>query len=307
MRPSSKPPRGAPPERLRVAALQYFIRPVDTFEQFSDQVASLVDTAVDYGCQLMVFPEYFTVQLLTLGDVKRPMPEQIRDLARQEPRFVELMSGLARRSGLYIAAGTMPAPVNGGERVCNQGYLFGPGGEHGVQPKLHMTRFEDEEWMIRAGIGLKIFDTALGRLALTICYDVEFPELARVAAREGVNMLLAPSCTDERQGYLRVRYCAQARAIENQIYVILASTVGSLPMVPAVSLNYGQAAILTPSDFPFSRDGILAEGVPNQESMIIGELNLKVLEQSRADGTVLPLRDSVSTATVASHTEVISL
>ncbi len=295
------------PERVRVAALQYFVRPVSTFEQFGDQVDALVDTAHDYGCHLLVFPEYFTVQLLTLGNVKRPIQEQIRDLAHQVPRFIELMSGLAKRSGLYIAAGTIPVMEDGDERVYNQCFFFGPDGRHGVQRKLHMTRFETEDWGVRGGRGLTLFDTHLGKVAITICYDVEFPELARVAARKGASLLLVPSCTDERQGYLRVRYCAQARAIENQIFVVQASTVGSLPMVPAVSLNFGQATILTPSDFAFSRDGILAEGVPNQESMVIGELNMRTIVESREMGTVLPLRDSESTADVSSHLEVVNL
>ncbi len=147
-------------------------------------------------------------------------------------------------------------------------------------------------------------ETNFGRVAITICYDVEFPELARVAAREGATVLLVPSCTDDRQGFLRVRYCAQARAVENQMYVIHSSTVGSLPMVPAVSLNYGQASILTPSDFPFSRDGILAEGLPNQETMVIGELNLGTLIEARESGTVLPLRDSVASAEVKKVVEI---
>src|SRR5690606_25411464 len=124
----------------------------------------------------------------------------------------------------------------------------------------HMTRFEREEWIVSARDCLKVIETSFGKVAITICYDVEFPELARAAARQGAQILLVPSCTDDRQGFLRVRYCAHSRAIENQMYVIQSSTVGSLPNVPAVSLNYGQAAILTPSDFPFSRDGILAEG-----------------------------------------------
>jgi predicted amidohydrolase len=185
--------------------------------------------------------------------------------------------------------------------------LFAPSGQHGIQRKLHMTRFEAEEWFVSPGTHLRVFETDIGRLAVNVCYDVEFPELARAAARLGAYILVAPSCTDDRQGYLRVRYCAQARAIENQLYVIQSCTVGSLPMVPAVSLNYGQAAILTPSDFSFSRDGILAEGVPNQESMVIGELNLTTIQETRASGTVLPLRDSRTTAEVVAHTEVIKL
>ena len=170
-----------------------------------------------------------------------------------------------------------------------------------------MTRFETEEWKVSPGTRLRVFDTELGRLAITICYDVEFPELARAAARKGALLLIVPSCTDDRQGFLRVRYCAQARAIENQVFVIQSSTVGSLPVVPAVSLNFGQASILTPSDFQFSRDGILAEGIPNQESMVIGELNLKTLQESRTEGTVLPLRDSSTTAEVVSTLEEVSV
>ena len=290
-------------DRIRVASLQYFIRPVQTFDQFRDQVEALVGTAVDNRCHLLVFPEYFTVQLLTLGNVKRPINEQIRDLARQVPRFTEFMSGLAKKGRIYIIAGTIPAIDEGSEAVHNQCFLFGPSGGAGIQRKLHMTRFETEEWKVSPGTRLRVFETELGRLAVTICYDVEFPELARAAARKGALLLIVPSCTDDRQGFLRVRYCAQARAIENQLYVIQSSTVGSLPVVPAVSLNFGQASILTPSDFQFSRDGILAEGIPNQESMVIGELNLKTLQESRTEGTVLPLRDSSTTAEVVSTLE----
>jgi predicted amidohydrolase len=294
-------------ERIRVASLQYFIRPARTFQQFRDQVEGLVDTAADYKCHLLVFPEYFTVQLLTLGDVRKPIREQIRDLAQQAPQFVEMMSGLAQKSGMYIVGGTMPILANGGEIVHNHSFLFGPEKRHGVQGKLHMTRFEREDWDVTADSSLRIFETHFGRLAIAICYDVEFPEMARAAAREGTHILVVPSCTDDRQGFMRVRYCAHARAIENQMYVIHSSTVGSLPMVPAVSLNYGQASILTPSDFPFSRDGILAEGNYNQEMMVIGELNLRTIMESRASGTVLPLHDSSHTAEIVAHPEVIHL
>jgi predicted amidohydrolase len=292
-------------ERIRVATLQYFIRPVQTFEQFADQVAALVETAADYKCHLLVFPEYFTLQLLTLGDLKRPIRDQIRTLAGHGPRFVELMGRLAKEHHLYVVAGTIP--VSEGDAIYNQAYFFAPDGSHEVQGKLHMTRFEAEEWFVQPRDVLRVFETALGRIAIAICYDCEFPEVVRAAAHEDAHILVVPSCTDDRQGYLRVRYCAQARAIENQMYVIVSSTVGSLPMVPAVSLNYGQAAILTPSDFSFARDGILAEGVPNQESMVIGELNLKTILEVRSSGTVLPLVDSKRSAQLARSAEVVTL
>lgn len=294
-------------DRIRVGSLQYFIRPVRTLEEFRDQVVALVETAADYKCHLVVFPEYFTVQLLTLGDIRRPIRDQIRDLATKVPQFVELMSGLARKHGLYIVAGTIPVVDDGDDRVFNQSFVFGPSGDHVEQGKLHMTRFEREEWIVSARDRLRVIETGFGRIAVTICYDVEFPELARAAAHEGAHILIVPSCTDDRQGYLRVRYCAQARAIENQMYVIHSSTVGSLPMVPAVHLNYGVASILTPSDFPFSRDGILAEGNPNQEMMVIGELNLSTIADSRSFGTVLPLLDSKRSGEIAGRIEVASL
>lgn len=294
-------------DRIRVATLQYFIRPVQTFEQFRDQVEALTETAADYKCQLVAFPEYFTVQLLTLGNIKRPIREQIRDLARQSPRVNELMNDLAQRFRIHIVAGTVPVQDEGTDLVFNESFIHSPSGSWGVQGKLHMTRFEQEDWMISSRTRLQVFETEFGRVAIAICYDVEFPEIVRAAARQDAHILIVPSCTDDRQGFLRVRYCAQARAIENQMYVVHACTVGSLPMVPAVSLNYGQASILTPSDFAFSRDGILAEGNPNQEMMVVGELNMRTIFDTRSGGTVLPLLDSRRSAEIASQVEVVKL
>lgn len=294
-------------ERIRVASLQYFIRPVQSFVQFADQVSALVDTAIGYQAQLLVFPEYFSCQLLTLGDVKRPMNAQIRELALQAPRVIDLLSELSRRSGIYIVGGTVPVLDEAGEKVYNDSYVFAPDGDLAFQGKLHMTQFEKEEWLVSPRSDLRVFETGFGRIAIAICYDVEFPEIVRAAAREDAHILVVPSCTDDRQGYLRVRYCAQARAIENQMYVVHSSLVGSLPMVPAVALNYGIAGIFTPSDYAFARDGILAEGMANQESLIVGELNMSTIVDCRSTGTVLPLVDSVRSAEIASRVEVVRL
>ncbi|MGI8889734.1 MAG: carbon-nitrogen hydrolase family protein [Chthoniobacterales bacterium] len=294
-------------ERIRVASLQYYIRPVQTFDQFRDQVSALVETAVDYKCHLLVFPEYFTVQLLTLGNLRRPIREQIIDLSRQVPHYIELFSKLAREHKIYIVAGTIPVFDESRDKIYNDSHFFSPSGEHGVQGKMHMTRFEAEEWDVSPRERLKVFDTDFGKVAIAICYDIEFPEISRAAAHQDAQIIITPSCTDDRQGFLRVRYCAHARAIENQVYVIQSCTVGSLPMVPAVSLNYGQASILTPSDFSFSRDGILAEGSINQEMMVIGELNLKTIQEGRETGTVLPLRDSKRTQDMLAQTELVKL
>ncbi len=295
-------------ERLRVAALQYLLRPVATFDQFRDQVEALLQTAADYRCQLVVFPEYFSVQLLTLGDIRRPIREQIRTLADQSAAVVDLMAACAERFGLYVVAGTVPErdKINP-DIVRNHSYVLSPNGTRGMQGKLHMTRFERDEWHVSPDSQLRVFEAPFGKFAVAICYDVEFPEMARAAARAGADILCVPSCTDDRQGFWRVRYCAHARAIENQMYVINAGTVGSLPQVPAVSLNYGIASILTPSDFPFARDGILAEGNVNQEMMVIGDLNMDTIRRSREEGTVLPLLDSERTSGLVANPLLVRL
>ncbi|MEQ9616837.1 MAG: GNAT family N-acetyltransferase [Phycisphaerales bacterium] len=281
--------------RARIAALQYFVRPIRDFAAFRDQVEALVHTAADYDCDLVVFPEYFTTQLLTLGDIRRPMDEQIRDLSRRVPDYLEVFESLSKSCGIHIVAGSIATPdESDADKVYNDSYFFASDGTHSLQGKLNMTRFEKDVWRVSPRDTLRIFETPFGRVAITICYDVEFPEVCRAAAHAGAVILVVPSYTDDRQGFVRVRYCAQARAIENQMFVVNAGTVGSLPSVPAVSLNYGQASILTPSDFPFARDGILAEGIPNQETMVIGELALDVLRRNRQNGTVRPLRDSQS-------------
>lgn len=317
-------------DSLRVAALQYYIRPVGSFDEFADQVTALVAAAVDYRARLVVFPEYFTTQLLTLGDLDAPIARQVRRLPDYVPDYVELFRGLARRHQIHIVAGTIldrGASDAGAAREANPGragddgtsdadddvihndaYVFGPSGEHAIQGKLHMTQFEKEEWKVTPRNRMRVFDTAIGRFAVAICYDVEFPEIVRAAAREGANVLVVPSCTDDRRGFLRVRLCAHARAIENRLYVVHSGTVGSLPRVPAVHLNYGQAALLTPSDYAFARDGILAEGHPNEESMVIGDLDMAAIERNRTFGSVLPLEDSQRTLEILSRpVEVVDL
>ena len=279
-------------ETVRIATLQYFIRPVATFDDFRAQVSGLVETAADYRARIVVFPEYFTLQLLTLGDVRRPVSEQVRELATTGGRVLELMEMLARKHDIYVVAGTLPVIDPATSHLLNVCHVFSPRGQMGTQSKIHMTRFEKEEWDVFPRRELNTFETDFGRIGVAICYDVEFPEIAREHARAGAQILIVPSCTDDRQGFLRVRYCAHARAIENQMFVVQSSTVGSLPMVPAVSLNYGQASILTPSDFAFSRDGIAAEGIANQEAMVIADVSLEALGASRSMGTVLPLIDS---------------
>jgi predicted amidohydrolase len=160
-----------------------------------------------------------------------------------------------------------------------------------TQEKLHVTPNERQEYGIQPGEGLKVFETSHARIAIQVCYDIEFPEPARLLTLAGAEVIFVPFSTDERKAYLRVRYTAQARAVENVIYTVLSGNVGNLPQVDNFLINYGQAAICTPSDFSFPTDGIAGTADFNSETVVISDLDLVVLQEAREMGSVRPLRD----------------
>ncbi|MGA3370473.1 MAG: GNAT family N-acetyltransferase [Terracidiphilus sp.] len=286
--------RGTPrPRRVRIAAVQYLLRPIACFEDFVRQVEFFVHSAKDYKAHFVLFPEFFTMQLLSY--INEPAPAMaVRRLARMAPQYEELFMRLAKETGIYIIGGTHPVFQRG--KVFNAAHLFTPNGQVFRQKKVHLTPTESGPYQLSRGHGLYLFHTDFGNIAILVCYDVEFPEVARVMAEAGAEILFVPSCTDGREGFCRVRYCAQARAIENQVYVAMTGTVGNLPLVPYMATNYGQAAILTPSDYFFARDGIAAEGTINQEQLVVADVDLDLLDEQRVNGSVIPLQDLIKDA-----------
>ena len=273
--------------KVRIAAVQYQMVPIAGRSEFEDQVRYILDAAAEYQPEFVLLPEIFTAQLLSFIG-RRDVRYSVRRLDMYTPRYVELMQSVVREHGFHLIAGSHPTLR--GDALYNTSYLFTPSGEYHTQDKIHRTRWEKDKWDTTAGDTLSVFDTTLGKIAILVCYDIEFPELARAVCEAGAEILFVPSCTDDRQGFWRVRYCCHARAIENQVYVAMTGTVGHLP-VSGLGLNYGQAAILTPSDFAFSRDGIAAEGVPNTEQIVIADVDLADLAESRISGTTIPLLD----------------
>ncbi|MGJ8637765.1 MAG: GNAT family N-acetyltransferase [Opitutaceae bacterium] len=275
--------------KVRIACVQYKVRAIKTFEDFANQVEYFVETAADYKSDFVLFPEFFSVQLLSIIE-ELPALDGIRKLATDftEP-FIELMSRMANKYGLYIIGGSHPIEV--GEHLENQCLIFDPDGRYVTQPKLHITPAEKKYWGISGGHELVVLPTPKAKIAVQICYDVEFPEASRYLADQGVEILFVPYCTDDRHGNLRVRYCAQARAIENQFYVATAGVIGNLPSVPAMDIHYGQAAVFTPSDFEFARDGIQAIADSNVETLLVTDIDTEDLYRSRASGSVTPRLD----------------
>ncbi len=281
-------PRHPGARKVRVSCVQYQMRKIASFAEFARQVTYFIDVAADYQSDFVLLPELFTVQLLSQVDALSPQ-EGMKKLATYTNRFTKLMSGLAKRYGLTIIAGSHP--VYKGDKLQNIAHVCLPDGSIVEQPKLHITPNERKWWGINGGRYLAVIDTPAAKIGVLICYDVEFPEAVRYLADEGVEILFVPFCTDNRQGYLRVRYCAHARAIENQIYVALAGNVGNLPDVANMDVQYGQAAVITPSDFEFARDGIAAEADSNEETVLVCDLDLDDLHDSRSSGTVTPRLD----------------
>lgn len=274
--------------KARLACVQYQMRRIKNFTDFAQQVSYFVGVAADYRADFLLLPELVSAQLLSAED-SLTAKEGMRRLAGYRDRFESLMRELAMKHGLTIVAGSLP--VLEGERLLNVAFVCLPSGHVVLQPKLHITPTERSAWGISGGFSLRPIDAPRARIGVLVCYDVEFPEAARYLADLGAEILFVPFCTDTRQSYLRVRYCAQARAVENQVYVALAGNVGNLPDVGHLDINYGQAAVLTPSDFAFARDGIAAEADSNEETVLICDIDLNALHAARSSGTVTPRLD----------------
>ena len=268
---------------VRVAAVNYPMRSVESWDDFARQVRFFADTAGDYNADFLLFPELFTLQLLSLVDESRP-GLAARALAEFTPRYIELLTSLAVRYNVNIVGGSQFGMQ--GDTLMNFAYLFRRDGTIARQAKLHVTPSEARWWGIEGGDTLDVFETDCGKVAMLICYDVEFPELVRRTTELGARILFVPYNTNDRPGHLRVRTCAQARCIENEIYEVTAGCVGNLPEVENADIHYGQSAVFTPSDIGFARDGVAAEAAPNVETVIVHDLDVELLRQHRLHGTV---------------------
>ena len=280
--------RHAKARSVRVSSVQYQMRRIKNFEGFAQQVRYFVDVAKGYDSDYVLFPELLTAQLMSYLKTKTPV-QAIRKLTEFTPQVDELFTGLAKEFQISIIGGTHP--IRSGEVIHNVASLYLRDGTIHRQPKIHVTPNEARHWGIQGGDGLKVFDTGKSRIGILVCYDSEFPEAARYLADQGAEVIFVPFCTDDRQAYLRVRYCSQARAVENQVYVVMAGTVGNLPDVENMDLQYAQSAVLSPSDFEFARDGILVEAQPNTETVITTDLDFEALEESIHQGSVRQRND----------------
>ena len=271
---------------VRIAAAAYPFEWFDDFDAYRAKITEWVAEAAD--CDLLVFPEYGAMELASLGGraVASDLEASLHEVARHEPARDALHAELAARHGVHILAAS--GPHFEGPRPVNRAVLYGPQGRIGHQDKQIMTRFEREDWNVIGAPGLRVFDTAVGRIGVLICYDAEFPLLGRVLAEAGVQIILVPSCTDTVAGYNRVRIGAMARALESQCVVVQSPTVGNVDWSPAIDENRGAAGVYAPADGFWPESGVIAEGAMDAPGWVKAEVDLDLVAESRRNGRVLP-------------------
>lgn len=273
---------------VRLGLVQWQMRPYKDLDQLMQQVEYFVDALSGYKSDFALFPEFFNAPLMAEYN-HLSEAEAIRKLAAHTADIVQAFSRLSVSYNINIITGSMPELVD--DTLYNVGYLCRRDGSIERFEKLHVTPDEAKVWGMKGGNGLKTFDTDCGKIGVLICYDVEFPELSRLLADEQMDILFVPFLTDTQNGYSRVRYCAQARAIENECFVAIAGSVGNLPNVHNMDIQYAQSMVFTPCDFAFPTNGIKSEATPNTEMILIADVDLDMLLEVHNYGSVKNLKD----------------
>lgn len=273
---------------VRLGLIQWQMRPLNNLTEFFDQAEFFIDAVSGYESDFATFPELFVAPLM--ADYNHlSEAEAMRELAKYTEPISKRFQELAIQYNINIITGSMPLVEDG--VLYNVGFLCKRDGTSEMYRKLHITPNERLYWGMQGGDTIQTFDTDCGKIGIIICYDIEFPELTRIMSEDGMEILFVPYLTDTQNGYTRVRSCAQARAIENECYVAITGCVGNLPNVNNMDIQYGQAAVLTPSDFAFPNNGIKAEATPNTEMTLIVDVDLPALKELHELGSVRVKKD----------------
>lgn len=278
----------APKSEVRIGLVQWQMRKVADLNELFEQIEFFVDAVSDYQSDFVLFPELFNAPLMAHYH-ELSVPETIRKLAEYTEAIRDKFIEYSMSYNINIVTGSMPYVMDG--KLYNSGFLCRRDGTWERYDKVHVTPAEVRNWGMTGGDNIRVFDTDCGKVGIIICYDVEFPEYARLLADQGMNILFVPFLTDTQTGYTRVRHCAMARAIENECYVAIAGAVGNLAKVNNMDIQYAQSALFTPSDFAFPNTGIKAEAIPNSEMTIIVDVNVDHLKVLHNHGSVHTMRD----------------
>ncbi|WP_294223338.1 carbon-nitrogen hydrolase family protein [uncultured Chryseobacterium sp.] len=273
---------------IRLGLVQWQMRHFKDIDAFYEQVEFFVNVMGDYKADFVLFPELFNTPLLAPFN-KLSERDSMIELAKLTEEIRMKISDLAISYNVNIISGSMPVFEN--NDLYNVSYLLHRDGRVDEYRKVHITPNERKYYGMKGGNEIRVFDTDCGKIGLVICYDVEFPELPRILADQGMKILFVPYLTDTQNAYTRVRHCAAARAIENECYVAIAGCVGNLPGVNNMDIQFGQAAVFTPSDFAFPSNAVKGEATPNTEMTLIVDVDLNLLKDLHHHGSVQVMKD----------------
>lgn len=275
-------------KEIRIGVVQWQMRPAYDLKTVIDQAEYFIDTVSDYKSDFILFPEFFNAPLMVqYNDLNQA--ESLRRMAEYTEPILEKMREFAVSYNVNIIAGSMPAYEDG--NLYNVAWFCRRDGSMDSVSKIHITPSERESYGMVGGTDVVALDSDCGKIGILICYDVEFPELARILREQGARILFVPFMTDLQTGYNRVRICAHARAIENECYVAIAGSVGNLPRVDNMDIQYAQSAVFSPSDFAFPSNGVIAETTPNTEMVLLADVDLDLLTELHETGSVTNLKD----------------
>lgn len=273
--------------QVSIAVCQFVIKPVKDFDAFARQVTRLLDKAK--GADLVLFPELFTLALFTTFEDwrNRPLTDLVK-VDRYTKAYRDLFASEAKKRRQHIVAGSHLEKRKAG--YLNVAYVYGPGGLVHTHEKTHIFPAE-AQWFTGEGDRMEAFDLPFARVGLNVCYETEIPECAATLTEQGAEIILCPSFTFSEYGYWRVRHCAQARCIENQVYFVHCATGGKLPKGPLPN-GWTRSSILSPCDTPWAApNGVVAEADTNVEMVLKGTVDLDLLHRNRETGVAPTFRD----------------
>jgi predicted amidohydrolase len=273
--------------KIRIGGSQFMIRSYN-INALMDYIEQAVKDASAQQADFLFFPELFSLALMEEWE-NLPGASAIRMLAKHSPVIQAKAKELAVSNGVNIIAGSLPVEENG--NIYNIAYLCRRDGTISAYRKVHLTPTEKGPWAFSAGNEIPVFETDCGIIGIAICYDSEFPELARLMTKQGAKLLFVPYLTDSLNGFNRVNYCAHARAVENECYVAITGCCGGFPAITDLESHYAHSGIFSPSDHFFPADAIIAAAPPNTDAIFYATLDLELLEKMNESGSVHTVTD----------------
>ncbi|MGG0658219.1 nitrilase-related carbon-nitrogen hydrolase [Rummeliibacillus pycnus] len=273
---------------IKVSTCQFELQKVDTFATFKDQILRAFDD-VPLSSDYVLLPELFTMSLLTTYKNYDQFTEKDNEkLGEFLEEYIQFFKKLSHKRKQVIIAGSTLEPTSQGH--YNTAFIFDGEGNVMKHRKTHIFPAESA-WDTIEGDELEVFNIGPVTFGVAICYEMEIPEIAHIYSQKGADIIFCPSYTFTEYGFWRVRHCAHARSIENQLYVVHCPTIGEIP--GPIHNGFGTTAIIGPADLPWTTNGVITEASSNETAVVTAELSLEDLYENRKSGAATTYKDRI--------------